>query len=173
MEFVSKALPEDKFIFKQSNKSREFVTAKPATALYGNIMHKLFEQVGHSDSIETVVEGLITEGLLRHDEKEKYIEKVRSAIRESKVENWFNGKYRSYQEYSIIMEENGEIVNKRPDRVLLSDDETIVVDYKFGRAHPSHKKQVRHYMDLLETMQYPNVKGCLWYVEERKTEAVI
>jgi ATP-dependent exoDNAse (exonuclease V) beta subunit len=173
MEFVSKAFLPDKFLFKQSNKSREFVTAKPAPALYGNIMHKLFEQIGHLDTIEIVVEGLIIEGLLRPDQKQEYVEKVRSAIKESKVESWFDGQYRSYQEHSIIMEENSEIVNKRPDRVLLADDETIVVDYKFGSVHSSHKKQVKQYMDLLENMQYSNVKGYLWYVEERKTEEVI
>jgi CRISPR/Cas system-associated exonuclease Cas4 (RecB family) len=173
MEFMSKTLPADKSLFKQSNQSREFITDKPSTALYGNIMHKLFEQILHFDTIEIAVENLIVDGLLRPDEKPIYTEKVLSAIRESKVEHWFDGRYRSYREYSIIMEENGEIVNKRPDRVLFSDEETIVVDYKFGTMHASHKKQVKQYMDLLETMDYPHVKGYLWYVEEQKTEAII
>jgi len=173
MEFVSKSFPADKFLFKQSNKSREFIAAKPIPALYGNIMHKLFEQITHRDTIEMAVDNLIVEGILRPDEKQKYIENVRSAIRESKVENWFDGQYRSYQEYSIITEENNEIVNKRPDRVLLSDNETIVVDYKFGTAQPAHKRQVKQYMNLLDAMHYPNVKGYLWYVEERRVETVV
>jgi len=172
VEFVSKSFPEDKSVFKQSNKSREFISAQSAPTLYGNIMHKLFEQITHWDNIEIAVQNLIVEGILRPDEKQEYIEKVRSAIRESKVENWFDKGYLSYQEHSIITEESGEIVSKRPDRVLLSDNETIVVDYKFGTAQPSHKKQVKQYMNLLGTMHYPNVKGYLWYVEERRVEAV-
>ncbi|MDR0541706.1 MAG: UvrD-helicase domain-containing protein [Dysgonamonadaceae bacterium] len=172
MKFVSEAFQADKFMFRQSNKSREFVAAKPAQALYGNIMHSLFEQIAGFDTIEKAVDNLIADGLLRPDEKPEYLAGIHSAIHESGVENWFDGRYRSYQEHSIITEENSEIVNKRPDRVLLSEGETIVVDYKFGVAHSFHKKQVRQYMDLLETMHYPNVKGYLWYVEERKVEEI-
>ncbi|MDR1527172.1 MAG: UvrD-helicase domain-containing protein [Dysgonamonadaceae bacterium] len=172
IEWVSNAFPADKFLFKQSNKSREFIAAKPSPALYGNIMHHLFEQIAGLDTIERAIDNLIADGLLRPDEKVEYTEKVLSAIRESGVEHWFDGQYRSYQEYSIITEEEHEIVNKRPDRVLFSGDETIVVDYKFGSAHPVHKKQVKQYMHLLETMHYPHVKGYLWYVGERKVEEI-
>jgi ATP-dependent exoDNAse (exonuclease V) beta subunit len=172
VEFISEAFPADKFLFKQSNQSREFISGRTSPSLYGNVMHRLFEQIARFDTIEKAIDNLLADGLLQPDEKPEYMDKIHSAIRESKVERWFDGRYHSYQEHSIITEENSEIVNKRPDRVLLADDETIVVDYKFGAAHASHKKQVQQYMHLLEAMHYPNVKGFLWYVEERKVEEI-
>jgi ATP-dependent exoDNAse (exonuclease V) beta subunit len=171
--FVSKEFQPEKSIFKQSNQSREFVAPpREDGRLYGNIMHNLFEQITRFDTIEKAIDNLIIQGLLQPDEKERYAEKIRSAIQESKVESWFSGEYKSYQEHSIITEENGEVVSKRPDRVLLSEDSTIVIDYKFGKAHPEYKKQVKQYMDLLADMNYPNVEGYLWYVEERRVEKI-
>jgi ATP-dependent exoDNAse (exonuclease V) beta subunit len=171
-EFISNPFPANRFLFKQSNQSREFVAAEPSPSLYGNIMHNLFEQISGFDSIEPAIDNLIDAGLLRPAEKSEYVDKVHSAIRKSQVESWFDGRYRTYREHSIITEENNDIVNKRPDRVLLSDDETIVVDYKFGAPHSAHKKQVKQYMDLLQSMHYPNVKGYLWYVEQQKVEQI-
>jgi ATP-dependent exoDNAse (exonuclease V) beta subunit len=172
IQFASNAFPAGKFLFKQSNQSREFVADRPSPSLYGNIMHHLFEQITGFDTIELAVDNLISNGLLRPDEKRDCVEKVHAAIRESKVESWFDGRYRIYREHSLITTENNEIVTKRPDRVLLTENETIVIDYKFGAAQVSHKKQVRQYMDLLSAMQYPHIKGFLWYVEAREVEEI-
>jgi ATP-dependent exoDNAse (exonuclease V) beta subunit len=170
--FASNVFPAGRFLFRQSNQSREFVSDTPSPALYGNIMHHLFEQIADFDSIEPAVDHLIDNGLLRPADRLSCIDRVRAAIRESHVEHWFDGRYRAYREHTIITEENDDIVHKRPDRVLFSDRETIVVDYKFGAPHASHQKQVRHYMRLLESMQVPHVQGFVWYVEQRSVEAV-
>lgn len=53
---------------------------------------------------------------------------------------------------------------RRPDRVMMKDDETIVVDFKFGKKKEEYHTQVREYISLLNEMGHPNVKGYLWYV---------
>ncbi|MDH8702526.1 ATP-dependent helicase/nuclease subunit A [Dysgonomonadaceae bacterium PH5-43] len=167
-KFISSALTTDKPIFKQSNKSREFVlqTEENKYISHGNIMHKLFEQITHIDDLNSIIDSFVTEGLIPYNEKEIIQSSVLSAIKESNNEHWFNGSYKSYPEYTILLEENGEVVSKRPDRVLFSDTETIVIDYKFGKERKSHKKQVEEYMQILRDMKYINVKGYIWYVEE-------
>jgi ATP-dependent exoDNAse (exonuclease V) beta subunit len=170
--FVSETFKQGESIFKQSNQSREFVDPKARSkenyVAYGNIMHKLFEQIDTMDDIDRAIDNHISAGLMHPDESRIYREKVRSAIIESGVEDWFSGKYRNYPEATILTEENGELKQKRPDRVLVSGEAAIVIDFKFGESHQAHHKQVRQYMDLLENMAYPSVEGYLWYVEERK-----
>jgi ATP-dependent exoDNAse (exonuclease V) beta subunit len=170
--FVSEEFQSDKPIFKQSNQSRQFVNPdapdREKYVAYGNIMHKLFEQIVHFDDIEKAIDNLFLQGLIQPDEKQSYKEKIEAAIRESQTGDWFNNSYKTYSEYSILTEEEGQVVCKRPDRVLFSEKSAIVVDYKFGKAHREHHEQVKQYMDLLEKMNYPNVEGYLWYVEERK-----
>jgi hypothetical protein len=134
-------------------------------------MHKLFERINDWNDIERAVENSISEGVIAADERQAYIDKIRSAIVESGVEDWFSGNYKNYQEATILLEENGEVKQKRPDRVLFDTESTIVIDFKFGEAHNTHIKQVKHYMNLMESMSYPQVKGYLWYVEERKVIA--
>jgi ATP-dependent exoDNAse (exonuclease V) beta subunit len=172
VSFVSEEFQSGKSIFKQSNQSREFVNPdapdKETYVAYGNIMHKLFEQIAHFDDIEKAIDNLAIQGLIQPDEKQSYKEKIEAAIRESDTGDWFNHSYQTYSEYSILTEEAGEVVGKRPDRVLFSEKTTVVVDYKFGKARQEHHEQVRLYMDLLKKMNYPNVEGYLWYVEERK-----
>jgi ATP-dependent exoDNAse (exonuclease V) beta subunit len=172
ISFVSEEFQQGKSIFKQSNQSREFVNPdapdKEKYIAYGNIMHKLFEQITHFDDIEKAIDNHITQGLIQPDEKQKYKDKIETAIRESQTGDWFNNSYKTYKECSILTEENGEVVCKRPDRVLLSEKSAIVVDYKFGKARDAHKEQVKQYMNLLERMNWPDVTGYLWYVEDCK-----
>ena len=169
VDFVSEAFPEGKSIFKQSNKSRDFVdpdiSPRRQYIERGNIMHALFAGVRTVDDVEKATDKLISEGIIRPCEKADYVDKIESAIRKSGVEDWFSDKYKVYSEFSILVEENGEITTKRPDRVLLSETETLVIDYKFGEPHAAHRKQMRQYVGLLESMGYPRVRGHIWYVE--------
>lgn len=85
--------------------------------------------------------------------------------------HWFDGTYRVLNETSIV-DADGEIF--RPDRVLIAPDgsRVVVVDYKFGRPHSGHSRQVRHYVSLLRQMGYPSVEGWLWYVSVSGPEQV-
>lgn len=59
---------------------------------------------------------------------------------------------------------------RRPDRVMMKDDQVVVVDFKFGKENPKYNKQVKGYMQLLTKMGYKNITGYLWYVDEEKIE---
>ena len=175
VSFVSEDFKQGQSIFKQSNQSKEFIdpSRKNEYITYGNVMHKLFEQINTWEEISTAIENHISEGFIHPNEKQFYQDKIQSAILESDVKDWFSDKYTNYRESTILMEENGELKQKRPDKVLVSNDSTIVIDFKFGQAHAAHKKQVRQYMELLKEMNYPHVEGYLWYVEDRKVEPII
>ncbi|MDR2627458.1 MAG: UvrD-helicase domain-containing protein [Dysgonamonadaceae bacterium] len=170
IRFLSKAFNPEKSIFKQSNKSREFIagdesaSAESAYILKGNIMHALFSQIKTMDDIPHAVDRLSDEGLIPREEKGSYRETVFRAIKNAKVEDWFSEKYRVYNECSILTEENGTITTKRPDRVLMNDTQTIIIDYKFGEPHASHHKQIEQYRQLMQQMGYPHPEAFLWYV---------
>ena len=63
-------------------------------------------------------------------------------------------------------------MHRRPDRVMMSEKETIVVDYKFGKPKAEYIDQVKEYMDLLQKMGHNNVKGYVWYVLQNTYEEV-
>ena len=69
------------------------------------------------------------------------------------------------------MTDNG-LKQRRPDRVMLRGNEMVVVDFKFGKSKQSHRRQVQTYIDLLTRMNYQNITGYLWYVDENQIERV-
>ena len=170
VDFVSAGFLEGKSVFKQSNQSREFIRSDSATRekyiAHGNIMHALFAAIFTPDDINKTVERFVSDGFILPEEKDTYKEQIRSCLQNPQVQDWFSGKYTVYPEFSIIVKEKGTITTKRPDRVLLSDNKTLVIDYKFGEPHPAHEKQMQEYLKLLQSMHYPDVKGALWYVEK-------
>jgi ATP-dependent exoDNAse (exonuclease V) beta subunit len=182
VSFVAHVFEPGESIFKQSNQSHEFVTSPSSLAeqrrresyiAYGNLMHKLFEQIHTWEDIDKSVANFLSEGLLCTDEVSDICNEIRADIVESHVEDWFSGQYKTYSEATILMKEDGELKQKRPDRVLISDNFTQVIDFKFGEARDAHKKQVKQYMQLLEDMKYPGVEGYLWYVKERKVLRIV
>ena len=163
-------------IFKQSNQSYEFLyperPSKSRYVAYGNIMHKLFEQINTSADVEKAIDGQITEGNIHPEERDFYIAKVTNAIDAIADRGWFSGKHTVFNECTILTEESGEVVRKRPDRVLLSAGSTQVIDFKFGQPHRSHIPQVKEYINLLHSMNYPNLAGYVWYVETGEVVSV-
>ena len=75
-------------------------------------------------------------------------------------------------EDSIVKYVDGKAVKFRPDRVMRDENETIVVDFKFGKPKEEHQEQVRGYMNLLREMGYQNITGYLWYVYPNKVVEV-
>lgn len=175
VDFISQEILDKDTIFRQSNKSKEFIATgeAPAENQYiqkGNVMHELFSYIHTLADAPKAMERLIFEGLITRDEQEAYLDKINQSVISSQVEQWFSNDYQLFNECLILLkDENGKTRTRRPDRVMIGNNEVIVVDYKFGEAHDSHALQVQQYKELLGKMGYANVKGFLWYVGENKT----
>jgi ATP-dependent exoDNAse (exonuclease V) beta subunit len=58
---------------------------------------------------------------------------------------------------------------KRPDRIMLNDEEVIVVDYKSGEKElDKYHSQVRSYVNELKRCGYSKVSGYIWYTQTNK-----
>ena len=168
--------------FRQSNRSKDFITPiedeeKREQNEYirmGNLCHQIFSAIRTTDDVDTVLKNLRTEGVIESDEREKSIRKfIENGLRNPQVKQWFDPSWTLFRECNILIGMgNGAICKRRPDRVMMRGEETVVIDYKFGVAKPDYEEQVREYMTLLTKMGRRNVKGFLWYVYEGKTVEV-
>ncbi len=169
---VSPKMPE----FKQSNKSRDLIVGdeeEEQQKYYikmGTVLHSLFSTIRTHDDIDGALKQLELDGVL-YDEnisKEKVREMIRKRLESEKVSDWFSDRWEIFNECSIISMNKGKMEVHRPDRVMKDANETIVVDFKFGKPRQEYHDQVKGYMDLLSGMGHPNVKGYLWYVYPNK-----
>lgn len=86
------------------------------------------------------------------------------------VAGWYDGTARILNEVDILY---GKGLAKRPDRVMIYDDQVVVVDYKFGQKESkTYISQMKEYVGLIRQMDYKQVTGYIWYVELDKIEAV-
>ena len=72
-----------------------------------------------------------------------------------------------FNECSILYydEEQGQVRERRPDRVIYDGKQMTVIDFKTGKQLERHQEQVRQYMSLLYDMGYQNISGYLWYIQ--------
>lgn len=83
--------------------------------------------------------------------------------------DWFEGQ-------GILLAEQGILLpggkQRRPDRIILRKDESIIVDFKTGEMLEKYENQVREYMELVKKLTQKPVKGYLCYLETGKIETV-
>ena len=161
-------------VFRQSNKSRDFINGDDGHGDYvklGNVLHNLFSQIETADDIGNMLRQLEFEGVIYGENitPDSLGMLLAERLADQRVANWFAPRWKVFNECAILqIDTDGRVVERRPDRVITDGNETIVVDFKFGKPHDEHQKQVRQYMELLGNMGYKSVKGYLWYVFPNK-----
>ncbi len=183
-DFETSFIHQDAHVeFRQSNDSKALVfgndeedeTSREDYIERGNIYHKIFELIKTKDDVDKVIDELDGCGyfnsVLSVDEARK---NIKLALEDETAGRWFEGGWREFKECTIMFKDkNGGYNECRPDRVIMNENETIVIDYKSGKENPHHKKQVSWYMYLLDRMGYKNIKGYIWYFMNNKIEEVI
>lgn len=173
-EISIKSFPKN-FTFKQSNRSKDFISAdeddetKQNNYIHtGTILHQIFSTIRTTDDIPQSLKSLELEGVLYGNDisKEAIIKMLHERLNSPKVREWYSDRWRLFNECSILTidPEDNSVREYRPDRVMTDGNEIIVVDYKFGKPKDTYQDQVGKYMQLLCDMGYQNIKGYLWYV---------
>ena len=165
--------------FRQSNKSADFIQGideKEADSRFinrGQLLHTLFSTIESINDIDRAIDKLVFDGVIgNHDEVDEIREFTHQAFAQPEIQEWYSNHWRLFNECAIIYNENGVLQTRRPDRVMMDDKQTIVVDFKFGSPHKKYEKQVRGYMQLLQKMGYQNICGYIWYVADKHIERV-
>ena len=142
---------------------RELILQSAATEQQktGQLAHLVLSRVTALADLEIVLQQLELEGLMAIDNKDAVREKVTQALSHPQLAQWFAGNYTTLNEKSILLK-GGQV--RRPDKVLLGEQETILLDFKFTQeAAPSHGKQLKEYQEILEEMGYKRILAYVYY----------
>lgn len=159
--------PDDRLHLRLRGKSFFFDNAQRK---YGRLMHEVLSGVRVPGDVPAAVGGYRAEGIIDQQEEQQLVEQIQTYLSNPAVQRWYDGKARILNEVDILF---GKGYSKRPDRVMIYDDEVVILDYKFGeKERNSYHTQVRDYIRLIQQMGYPRVSGYLWYVSLGKTVRV-
>jgi hypothetical protein len=177
VNFVSRKLNLEKD-FMRKNKSLDLKILDDDSEITipinrGKLLHGIFAEIKTKNDIETAINKFVFEGAVAESEKTELKNFVQTAISQTQVEQWYSGKYKLFNECTIIAKNADEkIESKRPDRVMIDGKNAIIVDFKFGKKNKKYNTQVAEYMKLMREMNYESVSGFLWYVDEKEVEEV-
>ncbi len=129
----------------------------------GTLMHEVLSRIRTRGDIPAAVESYHLSGVISTDEATTLTSRLNSLLSTPEVAPWYDGSSRVLNEVDILFGKEG--ISRRPDRVMITGDRVVVVDYKFGEQQEKrHRSQVRDYINLIRRMGYSNVEGHIWYV---------
>jgi hypothetical protein len=141
----------------------------------GSVLHEVFSRIRTTADISQALNQLQSEGIIYDDElsRERITSLLRKRLESERIASWFSPRWQLFNECSILrLDDAGNLVERRPDRVMTDGSQTHVVDFKFGKPRPEYVAQVQEYMQLLCEMGMPDVHGWLWYVYSNRIEEV-
>ncbi|MES2838244.1 MAG: UvrD-helicase domain-containing protein [Bacteroidota bacterium] len=136
---------------------------------FGNKIHNALELIKSIDDVEKSVNELNQKGIITNTEIEKISAYLTEFITHKNIAPFFNKNDVIFTEKEIITE-TGK--TNRPDKIIVSKEKTIVIDFKTGTIKDQHRKQVLEYTLLLKDMGYPNVEGYIIQTQTKTTELV-
>lgn len=137
----------------------------------GLLIHWLLSKIQTEADIDSALQAGIMDGLMRSEELPELKDKLLRLMQHPKISPYFKAGIISKSEAELIME-NGQLL--RPDKIVFTDTETILIDYKTGRENnKKYFTQMLSYETALIKMGYPGIKKLLVYIDEMKIVDVI
>ncbi|MBQ7984073.1 MAG: UvrD-helicase domain-containing protein [Bacteroidales bacterium] len=114
-------------------------------------------------------DAVISQAAINNDDSQTLEHIVNALLSQPLTASWFSEDNKIFNERSILIKDNeGNITEKRPDRIVVTPSQVTVVDYKFGQPHSEYISQVSQYMECVKEMNFAKnktLKGYLCYID--------
>ncbi|MFK7903763.1 MAG: UvrD-helicase domain-containing protein, partial [Chitinophagales bacterium] len=139
-----------------------FDSKKSEAIKTGQKIHSVLEKMVFAKDLEKVMRQLQIQGILQAVDIPIIRERIKKTFQDKKVQSWFSNEWEVLAERRLLRNQDSYI----PDRVLIKDNQAIVIDYKTGKNDNKHKRQVNRYAQILEGIGYQVTEKYLLYVGE-------
>jgi ATP-dependent helicase/nuclease subunit A len=130
---------------------------------WGKKIHAAFERINTKKDIDDATQRILFDGMIVANEVDKIKKNILQVIDNVQLANLFTENVKVINERDIL-QKNKAI--ERPDRVVLTDNETFVIDYKTGEERDSYNDQIKRYGRKYAQMGYKNIRMLLVYLGE-------
>jgi len=132
----------------------------------GKLIHEILSLIETTSDLDRAINRIQTEGKIGTGDVEKLRVELNELLNDQEIKSWFDGSFRIVNERNILTGVNGL---KRPDRIMIGQEMTVVVDYKSGDMESDkYNYQLRNYIQELEKCGFRNVNGYIWYTKTNK-----
>ena len=117
------------------------------------------------DDVDCAFESAVRKGLITAAEQPEIKTQLDAIFKIDGVAELFTDFDELKNERSVLLP-TGEAY--QPDRVVVKNNTTYLIDYKTGEKSPAHEKQISNYKSLLAQMGYQNIKTFLLYIKSEE-----
>src|SRR5665648_50340 len=145
-------------------------TQKSERIGHGKLLHELFEKIATVVDVLPSLKRMVSEGKINTKTSVEYLQIIEDLLSDEPFKSWFSGEWKVLNERDIL---RGNEKRHRPDRVMIKNNELVVIDFKTGTKSDKDLAQVRGYLKDFSKMGYLNPKGYLWYISNNEIVEVI
>jgi ATP-dependent exoDNAse (exonuclease V) beta subunit len=131
---------------------------------WGNLVHDTLASLKNASDISDASAVMARKNRLSEEDTGRLIREVSETVSHPKLKPYFDPGIQIKPE-SGILTPSGEVF--RPDRVVFTHSETVIMEFKTGIADPAHHKQLINYGGLLRDMGYPGIRTFLIYIGDQ------
>ncbi|MCK9322274.1 MAG: UvrD-helicase domain-containing protein, partial [Bacteroidales bacterium] len=158
--------------YSQTKQAKEFILAlkndekeEASPRQKGIILHNLLSKIKTKQDIEKTIETSVQKGEIVKTEKEYYKSIIEQMLSAEQASQWFSLENKILNEIDIILKEDGQITTKRPDRLMITkDNDIILVDYKFAKTKKNisqYSSQIKTYEQLIKQIGFNKIQSYL------------
>lgn len=126
----------------------------------GKIVHEILAEIKTPVDIDKVLDRYFQNAQITQEEHETLKETLQKIVLHPILEPYFSDE--------VIVKTEKEILTKegaiRPDRVVIKEHESIIIEYKTGSKQKAHIAQLKKYLQAMKALGYSHVKGHLVYL---------
>jgi len=129
----------------------------------GKILHKILSDIIYKNDLNKALSKALYKGSI----SEKELKKIRQDINDifnlefdgEKIEKLFSKPCKIYCEKEILTDEGVF----KPDRIIIREQETVILEYKTGIKKEKDTEQVKKYISIMQDTGYNNIRGYIIY----------
>ncbi len=134
---------------------------------WNHTIHAILAKIKTPEDLTPVLQEVYFDGLISQEEQPVIREKIESLFRHPVAGEWFSKDWKVRTELPILAA--GGFITQ-PDRVITNKQLAIVIDFKTEAPEEDRddSKSIHIYKSLLKRMNYQQIKGYLFYLDEEK-----
>lgn len=131
---------------------------------FGKQFHAILEQNNsEQEALESIERGIL-KGTVDVEFRNDLVQQVKQLFSNSSYTSLLEGGTQ-LDEQTLLLDGKTRL---RPDKIILHENRTIVIDYKTGERKAEHRTQVAQYAFALELIGYQSVESYVYYVSENE-----
>ena len=150
---------------------KDKIISQQEQRLLGTVIHECLSMIKTPVDIPRAIQLILPKyPTIQQSQREDIAAELRRIVDHELLRKWFSAEVEMYNEQEIILP-NGHPI--RPDRIIISENEWEVIDFKTGAPSNKHHSQVKNYVLEVEKISGKKVKGYLVYTPTMTVEEVI